>query len=158
MTGLFDDPYKYVIDSSALFDLKRNYPPTIFKGVWTNFEKMCDSWEIISVRDVKIEIERGMDWLVEWAKEHSKIFLQPSMEELLYVAELQDRYPKLVDYSSDRPEADPLVIACAKQFNLTIIQHEKIQNNKQKLPYVARQEGIACITLTDLFEMEKWEF
>jgi len=158
MRGLFDDPYKYVIDSSALFDLKKNYPPTVFKGVWDNFEKMCHSLEIISVRDVKVEVEKGMDWLVGWAKEHSRIFLEPTFEELVLVGELQEKYPHLIDYNSDRPAADPFVIACAKRYNLKIIQHERIQNNKQKLPFVARQEGIECILLTQLFELEKWEF
>ena len=27
MSGLFNDPYKYVIDSSALFDLKKELQP-----------------------------------------------------------------------------------------------------------------------------------
>ncbi|MDR3695094.1 DUF4411 family protein [Mucilaginibacter sp.] len=124
MTGLFEDPFKYVIDSSALFDLKRNYPPTVFKGVWGNFERMCSSLEIISVREVKIEVEKGMDWLVEWAKDHSKIFLEPTLEELIHVGELQEKYPHLIDYNSDRPAADPFVIACAKRYNIKIIQHE----------------------------------
>lgn len=158
MTGLFDDPYRYVIDSSALFDLKRRYPPTVFKGVWDNFEKMCNSFEIISVREVKIEVEKGMDWLIDWSKEHSKMFLEPTMEELLYVGELQEKYPNLIDYNSDRPAADPFVIACAKHYKIKVIQHELIRNNKQRLPYVAKQEGVECITLTQLFEMEKWEF
>jgi hypothetical protein len=158
MTGLFDDPYKYVIDSSALFDLKRNYPPTVFKGVWDNFEKMCNSLEIISVREVKGEVEKGMDWLVEWAKEHPRIFLEPTYEELSYVGELQEKYPHLIDYNSDRPAADPFVIACARQYKIKIIQHEKLQNNKQKLPFVAKHEGLECILLTQLFELEKWEF
>jgi hypothetical protein len=52
MAGLFDDPYKYVIDSSALFDLKRNYSPSVFKGVWEKFNKLCEDEVIISVREV----------------------------------------------------------------------------------------------------------
>src|SRR6185312_16857286 len=118
MTGLFEDPYKYIIDSSALFDLKRNYPSGVFKGVWDNFEKMCNSLEIISVREVRREVEKGMDWLIEWAKNHSKIFLEPTNRELIYIGELQEKYPHLIDYNSDRPAADPFVIACAKEYNL----------------------------------------
>jgi hypothetical protein len=141
-----------------LFDLKRNYPPTVFKGVWENFEKMCTSLEIISVREVRREIERGMDWLVEWSKDHSRIFLEPTYQELIHLGELQEKYPHLIDYNSDKPAADPFVIACAKQYNLKIIQHEKIKNNKQKLPFVAKQERIECISLTELFEIENWKF
>src|ERR1700735_4746867 len=121
MTGLFGDPYKYVLDSSALFDLKRNYPPNVFAGVWGNFNKMCAETQIISVREVYNEIKRGSDWLVEWADEHYKIFLEPSIEEFKYIGELQSKYPRLVDYNSDRPAADPFVIACATQHKIKII-------------------------------------
>lgn len=158
MSGLFDEPYKYVIDSSALFDLKRNYPPAVFPGVWNHFNRMCDTLEIISVREVYNEIKRGSDWLLTWADEHEKIFLRPTLEEQIFLNELQTKYPHLIDYNSDRPAADPFVIACAKHYILKIIQHEKIDHNKQKIPYVASKEGLTCLVLTELFELEKWEF
>ena len=59
---------------TALFDLKRHYSPTIFKGVWDKFNKLCDEEVIISVKEVYNEIKRGSDWLLDWADQHYKIF------------------------------------------------------------------------------------
>lgn len=111
MTGLFEEPYKYVIDSSALFDLKRNYPPATFPGVWDKFNKMCDKLKIISVREVYNEIKRGSDWLLDWADKYEKIFLKPTLEEQNILDYLQNKYINFVDANSDRPTADPFIIA-----------------------------------------------
>ena len=156
MAGFFDDPYKYVIDSSALFDLKNDYSPTVFKGVWEKFNKLCDDQIVISVREVYNEIKRGSDWLVEWAELHDKIFLEPAtIEEFKLIGELQEKNPSWIDIYSDKPAADPFVIACAKTKNLIVIQHELPHRN---LPKIAKELGITCLRLTEFFEKEKWEF
>jgi len=156
MTGLFEDPYKYVIDTSALVDLKMHYRPTVFKGVWEKFNKLCDDEVVISVREVLNEIKRGSDWLVEWAEQRPKVFHIPSTTaELHLIGELQEKNPYWIDPNSDKPSADPFVIACAVINNLIIVQHETPNKN---LPRIAREQGITCIRLQDLFEAEKWEF
>jgi hypothetical protein len=156
MAGLFDDPYKYIIDSSALFDMKRNYPPNVFKGVWEKFNNLCDEQIIISVREVYNEIKRGSDWLVEWADKHNKIFYEPiSIAEFKLIGELQDKYPFWVDIYSDKPAADPFVIASAFTKKIIIIQHELPHRN---LPRIAEELGLTCIRLQEMFELEKWEF
>jgi len=78
MTGLFDDPYKYVLDTSSLIELKNKYRPATFKRLWTNFNELCDKRVIISVREVRKEIEKGSDMLVDWVAEHSSMFLTPN--------------------------------------------------------------------------------
>lgn len=149
MAGLFNDPYKYVIDSSALFDLKKNYSPTVFKG-------LCDEEVIIWVREVYNEIKRGSDWLVEWADQYGKIFLEPTtVREFKLIGELQEKEPSWVDIYSDKPAADPFVIACAKTKNLISVQHELSNRN---LPRIAKELGLTCYRLQELFEAEKWEF
>ena len=156
MAGLFKDPYKYVIDSSALFDLKQNYSPGVFKGLWDKFNRLCHDEVIISVREVYNEIKRGSDWLIDWAEEHEKIFLKPTtVKEFKLIGELQVREPSWVDIYSDKPAADPFVIACAKIRNLIIVQHEQPNKN---LPRIAKNLGLTCYRLLDLFEAEQWEF
>ncbi len=156
MAGLFNDPYKYVIDSSALFDLKKNYTPIVFKGLWDKFNKLCDDETIISVREVYNEIKRGEDWLLEWADQYGKIFFEPAtVEEFILIGELQEKEPTWIDIYSDKPAADPFVIACAKTRNLIVVQHEQLTKN---LPRIAKGLGLTCYRLQDLFEAEKWEF
>jgi hypothetical protein len=156
MAGLFNDPYKYVIDSSALFDLKKNYSPNVFKGLWDKFNKLCDDEVVISVREVYNEIKRGSDWLIDWADQHEKVFLRPStVEEFKLIGDLQEQEPSWIDIYSDKPSADPFVIASAKTKNLIIVQHEQLNKN---LPRIAKRLGLTCYRLQDLFEAEHWEF
>jgi hypothetical protein len=155
MSGLFEDPYKYVVDTSALIDLKKEYPPTIFKGVWDNFNRMCKNFEIISAKEVYNEIKKGTDMLADWVDDHKKNFFEPSPEEMKTIGELQVKYPSWVDPLSDRPAADPFVIACAQHRKLIIVQHELYPKN---LPKVAKDLGIKFIRLPELFQTEKWEF
>lgn len=156
MPGLFVDPYKYVIDSSALFDLKRYYSPTIFKGVWDKFNKLCDEEIIISVKEVYNEIKRGSDWLIDWADQYYKIFHEPkTIKEFKLIGHLQEKNPFWIDQYSDKPAADPFVIASAVTKKLIIIQHEQLNRN---LPKVAKEHGVTCMRLQEFFEAEKWEF
>lgn len=102
MPGLFDDPYKYVLDSSSLIELKNKYRPATFKKLWDNFNDLCDKRVIISVREVKREIEKGSDMLVDWVAEHSGIFFTPATaDEAILIGQLQERYPHWVDLTGD---------------------------------------------------------
>ncbi len=148
---LFGYPYKYVIDTSALIDLKRNYPPKVFQNtVWRAIDDAFHNQLVVSTREVYNEIQRGSDFLVDWIEEHLNSFLYPSKDEMVLVRELQDKYEYLVDWRSDKPHADIWVVACAAHYGLTIIQHEKLQNNKQKLPFVAGELELKYLTLSPL--------
>ena len=70
-------PYQYVIDSSALFDLKNNYPERIFGKLWELFNEMFERKQIVAPLEVYKEIKKGDDELVEWAEEYKDNFLEP---------------------------------------------------------------------------------
>lgn len=152
-------PYQYVIDSSALFDLKNLYPEGIFPSVWERFNDMCKEKLIIAPREVLREIKKGNDDLLEWAELHEEIFLIPEEEELLLNQSIISLYPQTVILKySTRPWADPLVIACAKHYGLPIIQHETNDPNQYKIPAVAKKFDILCLSLVDFFKEEGWSF
>ena len=156
---LFDPPYKYVIDTSAIIDLKNNYPPNVFKNtVWRDIEKNFKNRAIISVREVYLEIKRGSDYLANWIDNYKECFLYPDSDECETVRNLQEEYEFFVEKDKDGPHADPWIIACAMKYNLTINQHEQLKNNKQKLPYIAQLKGIQYIRIPDLFQLEKFEY
>jgi Domain of unknown function (DUF4411) len=152
-------PYQYVIDSSALFDLKNLYPEEVFPSVWERVNEMCKEKLIIAPREVLREIKRGNDELLEWADRHEEIFLVPCDEELLINESVVSVYPEtiILKYST-RPWADPLVIACAKHYGLPIIQHELNDPNQYKIPVVAKRFNIKCLSLVDFFKEEGWLF
>jgi hypothetical protein len=156
---LFGYPFKYVIDTSALIDLKNNYPPAVFKDtVWKDFDRLFRTRTIISVREVYLEIKKGSDFLTSWSEQHQECFLYPESDECLTVQSLQENFDKFVELNKNGPHADPWVIACALKYDLIIIQHERLQNNKQKLPYVAQQKNVRYIKIPELFEIEKLKY
>src|SRR5215217_5824593 len=112
--SLIMPPYQYVIDSSALFDLRKSYRQTTFKSLWDNFNFLCQQSQIIAPREVYREINNGTDELIPWSREYEHIFLEPCEEEFKIAAEVVVRFPKPSELNSMRPWADPFVIACAK--------------------------------------------
>lgn len=155
----YQPPYQYVIDSSALFDLKNQYPQHIFKGLWDSFNEMCRQQLIVAPREVMREIKRGNDELLVWAQEYEDIFLEPGEDELAINQKLFELYPKeIIAKYSTRPWADPLVIACAKHYRLTIIQQETNDKNQYKIPTMAAMLHIKCIKLVGFFEDQSWQF
>jgi hypothetical protein len=152
---LFPPPFKYVIDTSALIDLKNNYPPEVFKNtVWRDIDSFFESKIIISVHEVYLELKKGSDFLSNWVDTHQECFLYPDHEECKIVQDLQDSYENFVEINKNGPHADPWVIACAVKYELTIIQHEMIQNNKQKLPFVAKEKHVEYIKIPQLLKIE----
>lgn len=156
---LFDNPYKYVIDTSAFIDLKNNYPPSVFKNtVWRDFEKNFKDKTIVSVREVYLELKKGSDFLSTWIDNYKDSFLYPDNVECEIVRSLQDEYEFFVEIEKNGPHADPWIVACAQRYSVIIIQHEQLKNNKQKLPFVAKEKGIKYIKLPELFEIEKFKY
>lgn len=152
-------PYQYVIDSSALFDLKNQYPERIFPGVWDQFNIMVEDKLIIAPREVLREIKKGNDELLEWAEKYIDNFLEPTDEEYFLVQEIMKTYPQsILDKYSTRPWADPFIIACSKHYGLPIIQHENNDPNQYKIPTIARKYNLKCQTLIEFFDDENWSF
>src|SRR5258707_6299037 len=114
-------PYQYVIDTSALIDLKDQYPVKIFPGLWERFNEMCEQEKIIAPREVLREIKRGDDELLSWAESYDRIFLEPCNSEIEILQDVLASYSeKAKEKNNTGPWADPLVIACAKHYVLPI--------------------------------------
>ena len=157
----YQPPYEYVLDSSALFDLKRQYPERIFPGVWEKFNELCSRKQIVAPREVLFEIQKGNDELLDWADTYSHIFIEPIEEkEFDLIQQILDFYPPeiITKNSVGKPWADPFVIACAKHYNIRIIQHEITDPKQYKIPSIAKKLDVHCDRLTDLFEREGWTF
>ena len=106
--SLLQPPYQYVFDSSALFDLKRDYPINIFPTLWEWFNDMCKEELVIAPREVLREIKNGNDELVDWAKEFDNLFLEPTDEEVGILSQVMVCYtPKIIEKHSIKPWADP---------------------------------------------------
>ena len=79
----------YIFDTSS-FIVTGHYYPAIYPGFWNGINEYIAAGKIISVREVRNELDRGnpKDHLETWIAANSSVFTIPSTEELDFVAEL----------------------------------------------------------------------
>ena len=81
---------KYVFDTNTLSGIFRHYYYDIFPGFWIKFISLKDKNLLISVREVRREIEelRRGDELEKWVSLSKDFFEDPSVEELSFVTQI----------------------------------------------------------------------
>ncbi len=159
----------YVIDSSALIDIKRTYPVDVFPGVWTKLENLVKDGRLIAPQEVLFELKKRDDELTDWVKKHEIMFKEPTPTQISIVRRILKDFPSFVKLNRDH-DADPWVIALAYEhaniqmavdgtkFDPIVVAHEKLDGNKVKIPYVCQKYGLNCIRALEMFRNEGWIF
>ena len=153
----------YIFDSSTLIDLFRHFYLGRFPTLWQDFDILVSNKSIVSVSEVAKELQQKHDRLSEWVKNHRKIFLKPTSDELEFVKEIFNipHFQKLIkkrELLEGKPVADPFVIAKAKALGAFVVTQEDDKKNAAKIPNVCRHFGIPCLNLEGFMEKENWEF
>jgi hypothetical protein len=161
----------YCIDTSALVDLKRDYPLEVFVGVWQKLDELIREGRLFAPREVLREIEKRDDELHLWVKSRLEMFREPSPGVIAITTEIVDRYQDFVDHEADTPEADPFLIAHsavedrARQASLfngrcVVISSELPTGGRgrSRIPDVCRDYDLTHIRLRELFTREGWKF
>lgn len=156
---------KYVFDTSAFIRLFRdgNYDREIFPTLWDNFDELVRGQRVISVREVRREIDRMDDDLAFWSKEHAELFYGPNENQTRFIRELfvNPHFQGLVKHKtivSGGPVADPFVIALAHNVSGCVITQEKEKPNAPCIPTICRNYHIPCVNLTGFMQKENWKF
>lgn len=153
----------YVFDSSPLIDLFRYYYLKRFPTLWSSFDNLVSEQRIISVKEVRREVEGYTDRLSKWANSHGHVFSGPSTDELKLVTDIfkikhfqaMIRKQELLE---GKPVADPFVIAKANAIDGCVVTQENLKNNAAKIPNVCKEFEIPCINLEKFMEKENWTF
>ncbi len=156
----------YVFDSNALMHLFDYYFESRFTTLWKCFYKYVDNGQIVSVREVRNEInghynkERRVNI---WAKNNSTIFTTPTMEEMLFVREIFkiEHFQVVISRKNllnGRPVADPFVIAKAKVMDAVVVSNEANRPQGAKIPNICEHFNVKCINLERFMEVENWMF
>ncbi len=154
----------YVFDSSPLIDLFRHYYQERFPSLWKNFDALILGQRIISVREVRKELEGRDDDLAGWVKDHCDSFLTPTTDELNFVTEIftVPHFQALVKKKKllqGKPVADPFVIAKAKLHeDACVVTQEAKRPHAARIPNVCEHFSIPCLNLETFMENEKWSF
>jgi hypothetical protein len=156
---------KYVFDNNTLTAIFRHYYYDRFPSFWDRFNHLVDNKEIVSVREVRREIEalnRG-DNLEEWAKNNSDFFEEPSAKELQFITTIYSI--KHFQQNLERKKllhggafADPFIIAKAKINNSIVVTQELYKDNATKIPNICKHFNIECIDLEGFLKKENWKF
>jgi hypothetical protein len=155
---------RYVVDTSALSTLFRNYYRRRFPSLWRRFDDLVASEDIVSTREVFREIQDGaIESLRNWAAANRTVFSVPNAEEGAFVARIyavqhfQQNIERQKILKGGR-NADPFVIAKAAAAECTVVTMEQLRPHAARIPNICEHFGIPCMTLEDFMEAEGWEF
>lgn len=158
---------RYVFDTSSLSIIIKNYYEDTFPTLWKLFNEALDSRTIISVREVRAELENS-GWIGalkkgEWLKNIKKSFLDPTEDELTFIKEIykvphfKQNISKQAQLKKD-PVADPYVIAKAKILNIAVVTDEAVKENAAKIPNICKHFDIKCTNLQGFMKENDWVF
>jgi hypothetical protein len=142
---------RYSVDTSALIDYWRRYPPEVFPGLLERLTGLFREEVAVAARDVREELEAGGNSLWQWARQNVR-FIEADEEIQQAVVAIQAVHPELSGQNRARC-ADPFVVALAKTRSLTVVTHEKIT----RLPQVCEKLGVPCCDLVGMFRTEGWQ-
>lgn len=138
----------------------RRYPIDVFPSFWEKLDDWAKTGRILSTEEVRLEIAKVDDSLLDWIK-NRKYFFHPLDEEVQrIVIDILADFPKLVGVGKNRSMADPWVIAQAKTTGSKVVTEELATGKKDqpKIPDVCSEFGVTCINTLDLIRQMKLKF
>jgi hypothetical protein len=153
----------YILDSSMLIDLFRNYYLDRFPSLWVLFDRLVNDGKGVSVREVFNEVKDRKDRLSEWSHRNHDFFRLPSEEELMFVSEIfrVKHFQSMIreqERLQGKPVADPFIIAYAKCNGGCVVTQEAAKPNSSKMPVVCTRYKIPCMSLEEFMKNENWTF
>jgi len=153
----------YVFDSSTLINIFKHYYKSVFQTFWDNFNELIDRKSILSVREVRNELERRTDILTEWVKNNKSIFTEPTVEEQDFIHKIYQvrHFQNNINRKhilNGKPVADPFVIAKTKVSNGTVVTGEYYKENSANIPNICEHFNIRCMNLETFMQSLNWIF
>jgi Domain of unknown function (DUF4411) len=154
----------YIFDTNVFWAIG-NFYPSRFPTIWAKIDELAENGVLMSVKEVRREIERNCpsDCIVEWVKNHHKLFPPPNEEESKVVAEIfkKEQYRNLVRREKmlkGIPVADPFIIAAAKVHKGCVVTQESPKPGGARIPTVCADLKVECIDLEKFLEREQLKY
>ncbi len=152
---------RYVLDSSCLIKLHREQPRDLFPTLWQRLSELLASGEAVVPREADREMQVKDDELRRWLRDRHASVVETTEEELVIVAEISARHPGWV--RGQKNAADPFVVAAAAVRSAVIVTDERRSgpgagDQNLKIPNVAGELRVECITPTELIRRCGWTF
>jgi hypothetical protein len=120
---------------------------------------LVEAGRLISPIEVFIEIKKRSDDLHDWLKNRKDgMFRELDDEVQIEVANVLQRFPRLVGDKKLRTSADPFVIAHARITGYQLVTEEKPTGslNRPNIPDVCAQLSVSTIGILQVIQREKW--
>lgn len=156
----------YVVDTSSIIDLFRHYDRSVFPSLWKELDKLIDGRRIVSVSQVRDELQRRKhaDKASAWAgnPDVRDLFAKPTMQEMEYLRDVltNSKFREVVPQylRSTHEKADIYLIARAKVSGSTVVTEERYKPTGTKIPTICTSLKIQCVNLLGMMQLENWSF
>lgn len=153
----------YVIDTSVVSALHRNYYRKQFPSLWKRFDAMVADGKFTSTREAHRELEDGLPDAFAWAVANKRLFPAPTANEAKFVVSIFGIKHFQGNIETQKilkggKNADPFLIARAKVCNGTVLTMEQLKSNATRIPNICDHFKIPCMDLERFMEVEGWTF
>ncbi len=147
----------YVLDTNIYSAMLNNFPFKVTQEFWLPLEDFIENKQVISVSEVYKELSVKFEsdnnkW--RWVNDRKSHFLIPTDKQckillkIFSVKKFQENI-KEKNMRKGNPEADPFIVALAKDTNSTIVTKEKFAPNSSKVPNMCNHFGVDYISYDD---------
>lgn len=153
----------YVLDTSVISSLHRNYYRPHFVSLWKAFDGMVSGSQFTSTREALRELEDLGGEAHDWATANPDLFTVPDAKEAAFVAGIYA--VKHFQANIERQKllrggrnADPFLIARAAALGGTLVTMEQFKPNGTKIPNICQHFKVPCLDLRGFMAKEGWVF
>lgn len=148
----------FVFDTSSIIYAWDNYPVDKFPNLWNWIESEIKNQNFFIPEIAFNELNKSLD-LKEWLKSRNILILKINSNILTISLGIKKSLGIVNnEYQSGVGENDIIIIATAKDADMTLVSNEKIQVTipenlkKYKIPLVCKKHSIKCISFLDLIK------
>lgn len=151
----------YTLDTNIIVTLNREQPRDIYPSVWEALEQLIADGRCVMSREAYEELARVDDECAPWARAQPRLVLDATDAEMAVVDVITNAHPAWVQETLNA--ADPFIVAQASVRGLVVVTSEKrkgsgTEDHNLKIPNVAVEWDLQCITFPELARSEGWVF
>jgi Domain of unknown function (DUF4411) len=153
----------YVIDTSVISTLHRNFYRSRFPSLWKRFDAMADGGQFTSTREAHRELLDGHAQCHAWVSKYEHLFPTPDAAEAKFVVAIYAVKHFQGNIETQKilkggKNADPFLVARAHCCGGTVLTMEQFKPNAARIPNICAHFEIPCVHLERFMEIEGWTF
>ncbi len=147
------DFVKFSVDTSIFIRFERYYDRTRDNVLWDILERSIQDGSMLVSKVVIEELEQKDKEMSKWIKRINRnSIIEPNQKGNKILSELANKYPGWLDPNSTKINADPFVIALAKEYDTAVLSNE--QRNLQSLNNLKPNNVVATTKIPEICKLE----